>query len=394
MLGLTADQLLQTARDQTGLTDLGDDRFLPAFRKMIAAINADTRFSEDGRTRSEARFLRLLVNRLRAAADFKAHPEILDEVIVPPLIILGLPRTGSTKLQRMIGQTDDFRGLLMWQGYNVAPFPDAKPGEEDPRIEDAARFLSWRSSTHAGISKAHHTEAKEPEEELYLVEMSFTNWAAGGYYEIPEYLAWIRSVDRDYVFKYVREMLQYMQWQHYRGQPPKPWILKTPPNLGHEGAILKHFPGAHFVMLHRDVRDAIPSLISLGNSMRHQYIADPPSLPALGAWLLDEADDMLKRHMAWRDSMPNPPVIDVAYDDVLHKDMETVQRIYDFAGVTLQPADRAAMQAWSEGNGQHRHGEHIYSLEGTGLTEEVILARLADYRRRFAAYLPSDKAEG
>ena len=98
---------------------------------------------------------------------------------------------------------------------------------------------------------------------------------------------------------------------------------------------------------------------------------------------------MLARHLAWRDS--NPPVIDIAYDDLMANDMDVVRRIYDFAGMELTPQAEAAMQAWSDENGQHRHGEHVYSLADAGITEADINRRMGAYARRFADYLPVAK---
>src|SRR5207237_7097908 len=109
------DRRLKAAGDRAGLTGLGDERGMPAFRKLGGALNTELSMTPEGEQMARERFLRLLVNRLRATADLKAHPEILDEVIAPPLIVLGLPRTGSTKLHRMLGAADGVRSLLMWQ---------------------------------------------------------------------------------------------------------------------------------------------------------------------------------------------------------------------------------------------------------------------------------------
>lgn len=387
MLGMSSDDFLAAARARAGLHDFGDERWMPAFRKMIESVNRSSRFTDNGRKAACDRFLRLLVNRLRYVADVKAHPEILAEEILSPLVILGLPRTGSTKIQRMIGESGDFRSMLMWQGYNPAPFPDAPPDGPDPRIEDAARFLAWRSAKHASISRAHHTEAQEPEEELYLVEASFTNWAAGGYYEMPAYLDWIRRIDRTYVYEHVHRMLQYLQWQHHRGAPPRRWVLKSPPNLGHEHAMLAAFPGAHFVMLHRSPVEAVASIISLTCGMRHQYLAEAPSPAAIGEWMLREYRDILDRHMAWRDAGAGARVMDVAYRDILARDIEVVDAVYAFCGMDMADEARARMAQWSARNRQHSHGAHEYSLDGTNLTPGAILETLSRYRDRFKDYL-------
>lgn len=383
----TADDLLKLARERAGLTDFGDERFMPAFRMMVHGLTVDMPVTPAGEELARERFLRLLVNRLRANADFEAHPEIFEEEIAAPLIVLGLPRTGSTKLHRMMGAADSVRSLLMWQGYNPAPFPGGASGEDDPRIEDAARFLAWRASRNASINKAHHAEAKEPEEELYLIELSFANWASVGYYFSPTYLSWLRGQDRDYVYDYMRQMLQYVQWQHHRGAPPKRWILKSPPNLGLEASMLKAFPDARFVMLHRDLMSVIPSWISLTQSMLHQYAETQPGKPEVAQAMMAEAEDMLAKQAAWRASLAKPPILDVAYDEVMRDEMAVIRRVYDFAGMELTPAAEQAMRAWAEANGQHRHGEHVYSLDGSGMTEADILGRLKSYAERYSAYM-------
>lgn len=388
MLGATADDLMRIATERTGLADFGDDGFLPAFRRMVESINADSVFSDAGREQARERFLKSLVNRLRFAEDVKRHPEILDEQILPPLVILGLPRTGSTKVHRMLWQGGDFTGMLMWQGFNPAPFPDVPAdGGEDPRIAAAARFLDWRSSRHAAISKAHHAEAQQPEEEIYLLELSFGTWAPYGYYEMPAYIEWVRHADRGHVYRYLRQLLQYLQWQHHRGAPPKRWILKAPPHLGREADLVAAFPGAKLVLLHREILEVIPSLISLTNAMRHQYCAEAPDKQALSAWIMDEFSDSMRRHMAWRQTQPSGTVLDIAYADIVNDEMAVARRIYDFCGMTMSAQAEAGMRAWSADNVQHGQGAHVYDLQGTGLTDQTILDGFAAYRTAFAAWL-------
>jgi Sulfotransferase family len=385
----TTDDLLKLARQRTGLTDFGDERFMAPLQKMITAINLETDFTEEGREMSRERFLRLLVNRLRFQADLKKHPEILEQNIVPPLVVLGMPRTGSTKLHRMLWQGGDFLGMLMWQGYNFAPFPDATPGQEDPRIEDAARFLNWRAGKHSVISKAHHAATLEPEEEIYLLEPSFSTWIVNGYYRIPSYIEWVRNQDRDHAYLYLRQLLQYLQWQHYRDQPGKPWLLKAIPHLGRETEMLRHFPGTKFVMLHRDPQEVIPSIISLTYGMRHQYSDSIANKEEIGKWMLLELSDLMTKHMNWRDRGGDASVIDMSYEDVRTKDLEIARTVYDFCGMPFTESARAGMADWLQINTQHAHGEHLYDLEGTGVTSEDISRHFQHYLSKYGEYIHS-----
>jgi Sulfotransferase family len=386
-LGMTAEQLLDEARRRTLLRDFGAEEFLLPFRMMVASVNEEADFSTEGQQLARERFLRLLVNRLRVQADIAQHPEILEQVILPPAVIVSLPRTGSTKLHRLLWQGGDFLGMMMWQGYNVAPFPGSAAGAEDPRIADAARFLSWRESRHAGIRAAHNAEAQLLEEEVYLVEYSFTYWSPFGYYPMASYVKWVREADHDHVYAYLRVLLQYLQWQHHRNAPPRTWILKTPPHFGRERDLVRHFPGAKVIALHRDLREAVPSLISLACAMRHQYTADPPDKRVMAAWAMEEVRDMVDRHIGWRDAQAPGTVLDLGYADVLDHELDVARRVYAFCGLELRPAAAAAMAEWSAHNSQHAHGEHKYDLSGTDITEQDIVARFRDYSTRFAPYM-------
>ncbi|MBB34968.1 MAG: hypothetical protein CME88_02165 [Hirschia sp.] len=389
---MTPDDLLDMARQSTGLNSFGDERFLASFRKIVESVNANTSFTEDGRELAIARFQRVLINRLRFQADWDAHPEIHEQEIVAPVFILGMPRTGSTKLHRLLYQGGDFTGMMMWQGYNFAPFPDADREAEDPRIDEAARFLHWRASRHSGISKAHHAEACQPEEEIYLLEPAFSSWAPNGYFEMPDYIEWIREQDRDHVYALLRRLLKYLQWQHHRGEAPKRWILKAPPHLGRETDILKNFPDAQFIMLHRDIMSVVPSLISLTFAMRHQYTANESNKRDIADWVMDEFTDAYRRHMSWRKNT-HADVLDLAYSKIVSDDMGCVEDIYRFLGMEVSNAAKEAMRAWSDANQVHQQGVHAYDLEGTGLSESAIRQRFAFYVDAFSNFLPNNKQD-
>jgi hypothetical protein len=386
MFGLTAQQLLDEATARTGLRDLGDDWFLPTLERLVQSIDRESTLTDEGRTGAQERYIRVLCNRLRFVEDQKRHPEILETKLLPPLIICGLPRVGSTKLHRLLAESQDFQALIFWQGFNPAPFPDSPPDKPDPRIAAAVEFLTWRTRANPATNAAHYMAAMEPEEDTYLLEYSLLTYWPTSYFNVPSFLEWLETQDRDRCYEWVRKLLQYLQWQFHR-EHPKPWVLKSPPNLGYEGLLAKHLPGAKFVVLHRDPVEVIPSTAAIVREVRRLYCGVPGDVKAAGAWALKEYSRDMLRHMEWRKTAPPDCLLDVAYEDVRDNDMDVVRRVYEFVGMPLSAEAEERMRAWSRKNSQHMHGVHEYSLDEAGLTAEQINQQFKEYIEQFGTFM-------
>lgn len=380
------DELLAEARARTGLHDVGDPRFMVALGQLLDSVRAESTVTSDGVVAARERWLRLLVNRLRFEADLARTPEIHDEPLAPPLIVDGLPRVGSTKLHRLLAGGGDFQALLFWQGFNPAPVPGAPIGGPDPRIDEAARFLEWRSRLNPAADAAHHMAALEPEEDTYLLEYTLHTYWPTSYFNVPGFLRWLDGQDRDHAFAYVARLLKYLQWQFHRGGG-RPWILKSPPNLGFEAEMARHLPGARFVMLHRDPVDVIPSTVAIVREVRRLYCGAPGDLAIVADWALREYGAAIRRHMAWRRTVPPGTVIDIAYEDVVADEDGVVERVYAHCGLALTAEARRRMATWSTDNEQHKHGRHLYSLQESGLTPERIETVFADYLAEYAPWI-------
>jgi hypothetical protein len=379
----SANELLQKARALTGLDDVGDARFLSALDQLLRSINAEAALPEAGQRAVTERYMRLLVNRLRFQADLARHPQILDETLVPPLIILGLPRVGSTKLHQLMAKTGDFQALLFWQGFNPARHAELQAREEDlrqddARIAEAVRFLEWRSRRNPATDAAHYLAATEPEEDTYLLEFTLHTYWPFSYYEVPNFLRWLAPQDRAHAFQYVKTLLQYLQWQFPSGQT-QPWVLKSPPNLGFEAEMARQFPGAQFVMLHRDPTDVIPSLVAIVREIRRLYGEGAGDLKKVGVWALEEYSKSMLRHLRWRETVPANSVLDIAYADIRDNYVSVARRVYDFCGIELSTSALLRMSTWAGDNEQHKHGIHQYTLEESGLSKDLINERFSDY---------------
>jgi Sulfotransferase family len=379
----SAAEIVTIARRRTGLDDLGDARFLEALAQLLQSINREASLTESGRLAATERFVRLCVNRLRFQADLQKWPAILQETLQPPLIISGLPRVGSTKLHRMLAAGGDFQALLFWQGFNPAPSADEKPGTAEARIAEAARFLEWRAGTNPATNAAHYMAALDPEEDTYLLEYTLHSYWPITYYEVPGFLAWLKQQDRGHAYHYLRQLLQYLQWQFHR-DAPRPWLLKSPPNFGYEGELATSLAGAKFVVLHRDPVKVIPSAAAIVREVRRLYCGAPADCKKVAAWMLEEYAQASRRHLAWREFARPDSILDIAYESIHRDELAVARQVYAHYGLTCSTAAQTRMQQWCADNRQHRHGTHRYSLDECGLTAEQIERSFAPYLSQFA----------
>jgi hypothetical protein len=99
---LDADRMMLAAERSIGLSDWGRDFFLQPFRTLIHSLNTEANLSDLGRRRAERRLSDTLHSRLRLVGDRKRFPQIAAERIAAPILVSGLPRSGTTFLHNLL----------------------------------------------------------------------------------------------------------------------------------------------------------------------------------------------------------------------------------------------------------------------------------------------------
>jgi hypothetical protein len=385
-LSLERDSILEEAREITGLEDFGDEAFREPFERLVAALSSEAKLNAVGRGMQRARIVGLLVNRLRTEAYIARFPQILDEVVCEPLVIVGLPRTGTTMLQRMIAADPDNYCLYWWESRNPAPFtlPDepVARGYRDPRIVDAEAEVTAMLEGAPDLMAMHPFEAEGPDEEIMLLEHSFFSTNPEAFVNVPEFGAWQDEQDQTAGYRYLERLLKFLQWQKkQRGEIARRWVLKTPHHLGFLDLLFTVFPDARVIQTHRDPVQTIPSLASLIHAIRAMGsdVADPKVTGRQWSGRMSRA---LSRCMEIREKHEDR-FVDVFFADVLKAPLDEIRRIYAFAGWDLTDAAIDAMQQWSVDNSREKREAHRYTLEEFGLTDAGIHRDFAAYRERF-----------
>jgi hypothetical protein len=211
---LDLDALIAKAQRTAGLTDFGEPDIHEPLSILIPALNNEAQLNATGLMGQRASILRSLINRLRIQDALKKHPQIRDERIRGPIVIVGLPRSGTTKLQRMMAADPGLQKLRMWQMMNPAPFPDAKPGERDPRIAAAEQFVAQMKTQFPGFYAVHPIGAEDADEEVYLMQITFLSSMPMHGTRTPSYKRWMVAQDCAEWYGFLKLMLQIMQWQN------------------------------------------------------------------------------------------------------------------------------------------------------------------------------------
>jgi len=377
---LYAEDLMAAATAETGLEDYGDREFVEGLTVLADSLRTEARLNRMGHMMLSGDVVRMLANRLRFQRELKRHPEILDERIEAPIIVVGLPRTGTSKLQRMMSADPGVQRLDVWKLLNPAPLPGERPGDPRPRIEFATVVERILSTQFPDYMARHPTEALEPDEELLLMEMSFECVVTSLRVRTPSFREFVLSRDQGPTYRYMRRMLQFLQWQDRSRTGP--WIMKSPVHLGNLAMLLEVFPDATIVHCHRDPAVVVPSFASLLEAGRRMG-SDHIDLHEIGADMLGLLSRDMRRNLADRKAIGEERILDVQYREIRDDARSVIARVYEKAGRELTPSAVAAFAEYEARRPEGHFGKHEYTAERFGLTADRIAAEFADYHDRF-----------
>ncbi|WP_340317893.1 sulfotransferase family protein [Rhizorhabdus argentea] len=385
MTMFAVDDLLATARDRTGLSDFGPDDFLEGLTVLIDGINKSDLIRDDRRKELGERFLNILVNRLWFAQDLKDHPEIEDEDIGSPVIIASLPRTGSTKLQRVLGSSGDFQVLRLWSVSRFARIPNMPNAGKAERIRQTYEYEKWMYDVSPEIAKWHPMHTEEPEEDCFLMESTFRDTLNFGITGVADFMEWLDHADVQPAFDYFVSAIKYLQWQ-FPSDRHKPWLFKNPFHLGAEARLTQIHKNPRFIITHRDPVKCMPSVTHTMMAVRKMY-SQVDTSQHLASEMLEACSRQTVEHIKWRDSNPDVPVLDLSFREVTQGGTAVAKKIYDFLEMDFSEASRANIQAWENRNPRDKHGRTSYSPDEIGMSDAEIRAAFSPYIDRFSAYM-------
>lgn len=378
---LDPQHLIALARQQTGLHDFDDLPIDEPLQRLTTALNEEADLNAAGRQTWHHRLLNILTGRLRANDWFKSKPEILDEKIVAPLVILGLTRTGTTLLQRLIAADSRFYSAAWWE--NRFPVPEADDIRGEKRIAMAKAEVAAILEASPELAAIHPWDAMGADEDILLLDQTLYSTTSETMAPIKSYHDWLGQQDMRPAYAYLKKMLQLLQWQKkQRGLNAERWLLKTPIHLGNVDIIVEQFPDAQFIQTHRDPLQTLPSYASMIYNLWHAGTdkVDADLAGYIGGSVMHRD---LYRCMAAREKLPANKFFDVDFRETVRDPVGLIGRIYEHFGMPMTDKARQQIQAYMDSNPREKRPPHNYTLEQFGYSEEGVKADFREYRQRY-----------
>jgi hypothetical protein len=377
----TEAAVLGEAKERTGLSDFGPDDFRERLGVWCQAVAEDADLGPMGQVRFFGDMVRYASNRLRFHDLLKRHPEILDVEIRNPIIIAGLPRSGTTHLVNLIAADARLRSLPYWE--SLEPVPDASlpvaAKEQDPRYVKCASEYQMFGQIAPLLKNMHDMTPDHVHEEIEVGALDFSTFLPEWLAVVPRWRDYYYAHDQRPHYAYMKNVLKALQW--LRG--PERWILKSPQHLEQLGPLIETFPDATVALTHRDPVSVVASAITMltyGDRMRRAK-ADPA---AVAAYWSDRVEQLLRACVRDRHLLPATQSIDVFFDEFMADDVGMVERIYDVAGLEMTGEARASLQRYMADNPRGKHGRILYDLAGDfGVDPEELRGRFDFYYERF-----------
>ena len=379
--------VLADAQRKEALTDWGPGEFERPLRVLLADY-AGAGLNAVGTHILRSGIVHSLRMRLRAQEWMRRHPEILDERVAAPIVVVGMMRSGTTLLQRLLAADARFHCAYGWEVVEVAPRLEHGFTGVDPRIAVSEAREAKSRELAPELFAIHPMYAREAEEEIVFLADAFLSHVPEAGAHLPGYRSWLDEQDFAPAYDYLHRMLQFLQWQKWQqGRVAQRWVLKSPAHLGYLDVLRDRFPDLHIVHMHRDPRTTIASGASL-NATLHAMHADTVDLHQVGAQWLQRMGWTNDRAMAVRDGWAlragrdTHLVTDIAFDDAVADPIGQVARVYDAVGLPLTAKAENAMRRWLIERPREA-ARPPYALEDYGLRPEQVDERFALYNKRF-----------
>ena len=373
--------VLAAARERTGLTDFGPEDFRERLRLLLDEWGNDPDMTGSQRANLFGYLVRYASNRLLIQDQWQRHPGILEQEIRQPLIVAGLPRSGTTHLLNLLAADTRFRSLPLWESYEPVPLPGETlaPDGVDPRYQRCEEAWQGMQRVTPLLAAMHPMHPDHIHEELELMGPDFASYNFEWLAPSPRWRDHYYQHDQTPHYQYMRDVLKLLQW----GRGPDRWVLKCPQHLEQLPVLRTVFPDATCVITHRDPVAVIQSAVTMlayGYRMSRKRI----DTRAIVEYWSDRVEHLLRACVRDRQCFPAQQSIDILFHEFMADDMATVEQIYATAGVELTATARAQMQAFVDAHPRGKEGKMVYDLKGDfGVDPAALRERFSFYFEQF-----------
>jgi hypothetical protein len=381
-VALDEEVLLEAAVKATGLTEFGNGSHREGLLRLLESVEKDASLHLSGQLAYRETIVGSLINRLLLNEAYKQNPETFRKPLKSPIIILGLPRSGTTFLHRLLAMDPAHRAVPWWELARPLPGPGSDE-QSDRRRQVFQKKLHRLQKLTPDLDHKHYTRVDTPEECIWLLASTFLSplfWALAPVYG---YLDWYKNQDRLQAYHEYRLLLQVLQ----AADPTRRLVLKSSTHTGAVEILLQTVPGSLLIQTHRNPVETSASLASLFYSL-HSRMTNSLDVRRMTEAILSFHAHQIARNLEARDAHPGV-LFDVYYDQLIADPIGTVRDIYDHYGLAWSEEFAERLKDYLQQNPRGKHGAHQYAPEDFGQTGEAISERFAPYIDRFELASPN-----
>jgi hypothetical protein len=377
---LDADALHAKAIADTGLDDFGPDDYRERMDVYLAALREIDDLHAPGTVNFFSQMSQWLKNRLLLADLLTRHPEIHDIELLPPVVIAGLPRTGTTHLHNLLGQAPNFRTLPYWESFEPFPLPAEAGMQPDPRAARMDVAVQVMNMLMPHFVLMHEMTTEHVHEEIQLLANDFSTMFMETLAHVPRWTDYYLAHDQTSTYEYLATQLKALQF--LRGG--RRWLLKSPQHLEQLPVLDKVFPGMAVVCTHRDPVPVAISMVAMLVYSARMHRSQVPVEEIAAAWM-DRLEIMLAALIRDRGVIAPERSIDVRFADFMADELGVAEQVFALVDEPVTDEARAAMADYVANHQRGRLGRVETSCEMFGLDEGELRARFAPYVERFLA---------
>lgn len=373
-------QLHEIVTKEVGGDDFGPGDYLPGLKVLLQSMDYDAHFSAWGRRIAWGMLIGVLRSRAQAIASMKQHPGFSAHAITSPVVITGVPRTGTTALHRLMAVDARFQGLQTWLLDSPMPRPPIETWKNYPQFQKTAAALEAQYAAAPQKLASHYRAAEEVHECCMLLRQSFVSNLWNCSWSAATYDAWWQCQSEQAAYQHLYRCVQLIGSNQLQAR----WLLKNPGHIENLDLLFAIFPDAKVIQTHRDPARAVPSLVSV--LMQLNSLMEPDRAQ-------QRAQTMLTREVAkWSNAVRKAhqvrtqhrvSVLDVIHSDFHRDPMGVLERIYHFIGMQITPQVRAGFGQRIEEKPELSHGVHRYNIADYGMSEEEVREPFRDYIQRY-----------
>ena len=356
---LSVDAILTAARAETGLDDFGAEDFVGRLQVMIEAIDEDAEIHEMRRADLLRMWSRFAKYRLRVEDLVKRHPEILQIEMRDPIIVTGLPRSGTTHLVSVLSADKRLRSLPWWEAIAPIPTDADSPTEVDlnPRWRRAQAGWELYDRLLPHMAAMHEFSTDHISEDIELQGLDFSSYLLEWLAYVPRWRDYYLSHDQTSTYAYLRKVMQVLSFL----SGPKRWVIKCPQHMEQLRVLWKTFPQGTFVLTHRDPVASIQSAIT-ATCYYDRLHRKSVNLPQRADYWIDRYKKLLTRCVEQRSALPASQSIDLYYGVWTKNPDDALDEIYKCAGLPLTQETRQLLHQYVVDHPEGAHGKVVYNL--------------------------------